>query len=163
VKVSGEGWTILVGLLDGKPYEIFGGLSQYVEIPKRRKKGTLIKNGKKEGITQYNLSVPLGNDEDDRLLFKDVVNLFENPRHGAWTRLMSLSLRHGIPLSYIVEQLQKDKHSDMLSFSRVIARVLKGYIPDGTQACDVCPDCGGKLTYVEGCVKCVSCSFGKCG
>ena len=30
--ISGEPWTIIVGLLEGHPYEIFGGKSEYVEI-----------------------------------------------------------------------------------------------------------------------------------
>ena len=66
----------------------------------------------------------------------------------------------------MVEQLQKDKEADMFSFSRVIARVLKNYIEDGTAASDkVCEECGaeGTLIYQEGCVTCLSCGHGKCG
>src|SRR5271166_5391661 len=55
VKIKGEAWTILVGLLDDRPYEVFGGLSKFIEIPKKYKDGTLLKNGKKDGITTYNL------------------------------------------------------------------------------------------------------------
>lgn len=32
--IQGEKWTILVGLYDGKPYEVLGGLSNLIEIPK---------------------------------------------------------------------------------------------------------------------------------
>ena len=158
-----ESYLVLVGKLGEIPYEIFCGLSSQVEVPKKVKTGTLIKNGKKDGVATYNLSIPLG--EDDHLLFKDVVNLFANPNHGAFTRSLSLSLRHGIPVQYVVEQLQKDKHSEMQSFSRVIARVLKGYIPDGTksQSDKTCSSCGVEgLIYKEGCVTCVSCGWSKC-
>jgi hypothetical protein len=51
---------------------------------------------------------------------KDFVSVFDNETHGAFTRTISLALRHGIPLQYVCEQLQKDKHSDMQSFSRVM-------------------------------------------
>lgn len=156
-------WTVLVGMHDGKPYEVFCGLAEHVELPKSVKNGVLIRNGKKDGVATYNLSVKRGEDE---FLFKDIVNLFDNPTHGAFTRTLSLALRHGIPIQYVVEQLQKDKHSDMMSFSRVIARVLKQYIPDGTQATSekACPACKTDgLVYREGCVSCVSCGFSKCG
>jgi len=159
-----ETYLVLVGLLSGKPYEIFCGLSHHVEVPKKAKVGTLIKNGKKDGVATYNLQIPVG--DDDHLVFKDVVELFANPLYGAFTRTLSLSLRHGVPVQYIVEQLQKDKHSDMGSFSKVIARVLKGYIPDGTKSTSdkKCNACGAEgLVYKEGCVTCSACGNSKCG
>ena len=159
-----ETYLVLVGLLAGKPYEIFCGLSHHVEVPKKAKIGTLIKNGKKDGVATYNLQIPVG--DDDSLIFKDVVEMFANPLYGAFTRTLSLSLRHGVPVQYIVEQLQKDKHSDMGSFSRVIARVLKGYIPDGTKSASdkKCNACGAEgLVYKEGCVTCSACGSSKCG
>lgn len=71
--------------------------------------------------------------DDDVLMFKDIVNLFDNPLYGSLTRTISLALRHGVPVSYLVEQLRKDKTSDVTSFSNVIARVLsKAYVVDGT-------------------------------
>ena len=159
-----ESYLVLVGKMDNKPYEIFCGLATHVEVPRKAKQGTLIKNGKKDGISTYNLQIPVG--EDDCLLFKDVVELFSNPVHGAFTRSLSLALRHGIPVSYVVEQLQKDKHSDMQSFSRVLSRVLKGYIPDGTKGTSKkCSECGTEdsLVYQEGCLLCKSCGYSKCG
>jgi len=159
-----ETYLVLVGKLNDKPYEIFCGLSQHVEVPKKVKAGSLVKNGKRDGVATYNLRIPLG--DDDNLIFKDVVELFSNPNHGAFTRSLSLSLRHGIPVQYVVEQLQKDKHSDMQSFSRAIARVLKCYIPDGTKSSSdkKCTNCGTDgLVYKEGCVTCVNCGNSKCG
>ena len=158
-----ESYLVLVGLLEGKPYEIFCGLSQHVEVPKKAKTGTLIKNGKKDGVATYNLQIPLG--DDDQLLFKDVVELFANPNHGAMTRTLSLALRHGVPVQYAVEQLQKDKHSGLQSFSRAISRVLKTYIPDGTksQSDKICGSCGLEgIIYKEGCATCASCGWSKC-
>ena len=66
----------------------------------------------------------------------------------------------------LVEQLLKDREMDMFSFSKVIARVLKTYIEDGTlPGKTVCENCGaeGTLVYQEGCVTCTSCGHGKCG
>lgn len=45
-----ETYLVLVGRLDGKPYEIFCGLSRHVEVPKKSKSGILIKNGKREAL-----------------------------------------------------------------------------------------------------------------
>lgn len=162
--IKGEAWTIIVSLFDGKPYEVFGGLSKYIEIPRKIKFGLLKKNGKKDGVATYNLEF---GDDDDMMIIKDIVDTFDNPVHGAFTRTLSLALRHGIPVQYIVEQLQKDKKSDMTSFSRVIARVLKDYIPDGTDARSnhgECPECHSKsLVYSGGCVNCSNCPWTLCG
>lgn len=171
VSIKGEQYLVLVGLLNGRPYEVFAGLSEHVEVPRKVKKGVLIKNGKKDGVATYNLRIPVG--EDDNLLIKDVVAMFDNPEHGVMTRILSTLLRHGVPMQYVVEQLKKDKHSDLQSFSGVIARVLKGYIQDGTKATveKTCPSCGGStLVYQQGCVSCLggtmpdgtSCTWGKC-
>ena len=159
---TAESWLVLVGLLDDKPYEVFCGIPENIEIPKKYKSGTLVKNGKRDGVTTYNLQVPVG--DDDNLVFKDIINLFDNPTQGAFTRTISLALRHDVPLHYVVEQLQKDKNSDMFSFARVIARVLKGYIKDGTKSSEKgCPECGNpELVYQEGCLSCKSCGYSKC-
>ena len=162
VSIKGAQYLVLVGLLNGEPYEIFAGLSQCVEVPRKTKFAVIIKNGKKDGIVTYNLRIPLA--DDDQLVLKDIVSLFDNPEHGALTRMISLSMRHGVPTQFLVEQLKKDKRSDLTSFSGVIARVLKGYIKDGTEVTDEkkCPECGEKLVYQAGCVGCTSCSWSKC-
>lgn len=161
-KVHGEDWTIIVGLFAGRPFEIFGGLSKFIEIPKKKKQGRLVKNGKVNGISTYNVSIPIG--EDDEILIKDIVSTFDNPMFGSFTRMISLSLRHGIPVSYVVEQLQKQESEDMQSFSKVIARVLKQYIVDGTKLSKKCPECSvGDMSYQEGCMLCTNCGWSKCG
>ena len=77
-----------------------------------------------------------------------------------------MALRHGVPVQYMVEQLQKDKNADLFSFSKVIARCLKKYIVDGTRASNGtlvnCCD-NPNVIYQEGCAICTNCGFGKCG
>lgn len=163
VTIKGESYLVLVGLLNGRPYEVFAGLSQHVEVPKKCKKGTLIKNGKKDGVATYNVRIPLG--DDDELLFKDIVGLFDNSVYGDHTRTISLALRHGTPVQYMCEQLKKHKNFDLQSFSSVVSRVLKAYITDGTKvtAEKKCPDCGSaNLVYQSGCVSCENCPWSKC-
>jgi ribonucleoside-diphosphate reductase alpha chain len=163
VSVKGEQYTVLVGLLKNRPYEVFAGLSEHVEVPRKARHGTLTKNGKKDGVATYNVSIPVG--DDDSITVKDVVSMFANPEHGALTRVVSMSLRHGVPIQYVVEQLKKDKHSDLQSFSAVVARVLKGYIQDGTASASekTCPQCASaSLVYQSGCVSCSGCGWSRC-
>lgn len=163
VKISGEAWTIFVGLFNGKPYEVFGGLSKYIDIPNKYKNGKIAKNGKVNGLTTYNLVIGEG---DDQMLIKDIANAFENAVNGAFTRTISLALRHGTPVQFAVEQLLKDRHSDITSFSIVIARVLKQYIKEGTKSTleKKCPGCGmeNSIAYEDKCLKCMNCPWSKC-
>jgi ribonucleoside-diphosphate reductase alpha chain len=99
------------------------------------------------------------------MIIKHLANVFENPNHGAFGRTISLALRHGTPIQYIVEQLNKDKNSDITSFSKVISRVLKSYIKDGTEATSEkkCPTCEqDTVIYQEGCLLCTSCGWSRC-
>lgn len=163
VTVRGETYLVIVGLFDGKPYETFAGLEKNLEVPKKAKKGVLHKNGKnKDGLATYNLSIPIG---DDEIVVKDIAAVFDNPEHGALTRLISMSLRHGVPVPFLCEQMRKDKHSDLTSFSSVIARVLsKSYIKDGTPAgSQACGQCGSTaLSFQQGCVQCTGCGWSRC-
>ena len=161
--VKGQKWVVLVGLMDGKPYEVIGGEADQIEIPRKYKKGTLLKKSFKTQNSKYDLTVGEG---DDTLSIKDVVSIFNNPNHAGYTRVISTSLRHGVPVQFLVEQMQKDKEADLFSFSKVIARCLKNYIVDGTKASEnICESCGveGSLVYQEGCVSCKSCGYSKCG
>lgn len=162
VKIKGESWTIFVGKLDGLPYEIFGGSEKYIKIPKVYTKGILEKDSKKKDKnSQYNLYY--GEDGKETII-KDIVSVFENPLYNYHTRSLSMKLRHGISPMFIVEMLQRDElGSELYSFNKVIARVLKTYIKDGTKKKGTCPNCGGEnLIMQEGCFVCQDCSHSKC-
>lgn len=163
--IKGEKWTILIGLMDGKPYEVLGGLSERIELPRKHTTGIIFKKSYKTKNARYDLVIGEG---EDQFTIRDLVNAFDNPNHSAFTRTISLSLRHGVPTNYLVEQLQKDKDADMFSFSRVVARTLKKYIEDGTEAgnvkmegCETPDKC--QIKYIEGCATCASCGLGFCG
>tara|TARA_R100000664_G_C2759500_1_gene149384 strand:- start:6201 stop:8699 length:2499 start_codon:yes stop_codon:yes gene_type:complete len=164
--ILGEPWTIIIGLLEGKPYEIFGGKSEYIEISKKYKNGFLDKKPRKTINSKYDLTF---GEKGDETTIRDIATVFDNPNHSAFTRTISLALRHGAPVNYVCEQLQKDKDADLFSFSKVIARCLKKYIADGTKAgngviscnCESSGDCN--IVYQEGCATCLTCGFAKCG
>ncbi len=98
-------------------------------------------------------------------------------------RLVSLALRHDIPVEEIVDQLKGiggeypvfNTSGVVLSIPDAIAKVLeerylrstqggsKGSVSYGEHGLGtICPECGGKLAFEEGCVKCYSCGFNKC-
>jgi len=161
--IQGEKWTILIGLYDNKPYEVLGGLSNLIEIPKKHNRGILTKHSFKTRNNRYDLQVGEG---EDAIFIKGVVTVFDNPTNSAFTRMISLALRHGSKPSFLVEQLHKDRDSDMFSFSKCIARILKNYIQNGEhvasdKACEACESEG--LIYQDGCVTCESCGYAKCG
>lgn len=160
--IGGEKWIILVGLMDGMPYEVMGGRSDLVEISGKYSKGSLIKMPRKSLPARYDLQIGTNG---DTVILKDIVKQFDNPNHSALTRLISLSLRHGASIKFVVEQLMKDRAADFHSFARCIARILKRYINDGEEASDkICESCGAEgLVYMEGCVTCLSCGTAKCG
>ena len=162
-QVKGEVWTVLIGLLDGKPYEVLGGKSEYIEIPSSYDTGRITKRVRKTMPSKYDLHF---GDNGSEIVVKDIVKVFDNPDYAGFTRVLSLALRHGAPINYIVEQLLKDRDADLFSFARVISRVLKKYINDGTipGGSRNCPECGAEnsLKYQEGCVACTSCGYSKC-
>ena len=160
--IQGEKWVVMVGLMEGRPYEVMGGLAQYIEIPRDKAVGSLIKHPRKTMNSIYDLHIGTNG---DTVIVKDLVKVFDNPNQSGFTRMISLGLRHGANIQYVVEQLQKDRDSDMFSFAKCIARILKNYIPDGQTATEkTCGECQTEgLVYVEGCVTCKNCGFAKCG
>ena len=160
--IQGEKWMIVVGLMNGRPYEVMGGLSNLIEIPKKYNEGILVKHQRKTMNSIYDLRIGRNGDS---FIVKDLVKVFDNPNHSAFTRIISLGLRHGTNIQYVVEQLQKDRDADLFSFAKCVARVLKNYIKDGTRATEkTCTECKTEgLIYVEGCITCKSCGFSKCG
>jgi ribonucleoside-diphosphate reductase alpha chain len=149
--------------LENKPFEIFGGATENIEMPKKIETGWIVKRSFKSG-GKYDFTY---GDPEDPTRIKDVVAQFGNPDRGWATRMVSLSLRHGTPIQFIVEQLGRDQESDVFDFAKSCARVLKKYVPDGTTSGTqkVCDDCGaeGTLRYSEGCLMCLSCGMSKCG
>lgn len=164
-KIDKGDWLFFVGLLSGQPYEIFGGDSEKFVIPHKYKSGWIIKNGKdKDGVTQYNLILGSLDDANEKLEFKGITKHFNNYEYGAFTRLCSLTIRHGVPIKYICEQITKPGvEGDLYSFQRAMARILKKYIAEGERACTECPKCHSEdVIYKGGCPTCTVCGHSNC-
>ena len=75
-QVKGEAWTILVGMMDGKPYEVLGGKSEFIEIPSSYDSGKITKRSRKTMPSKYDLH--FGENESE-VVVKDIVKVFDNP------------------------------------------------------------------------------------
>lgn len=150
IKSKGDDYFILVGLYNGDPYEVFAGKNGF--IPKSVKNGKITKKAR----GAYELEC------DNGQIIKSVVENIEDEEE-AITRLVSMSLRHGVDISYIVHQLEKVKSKDMNAFYRALCRALKKYIKDGTVVSgEECPECKEKLIRESGCSICKKCGWSKC-
>lgn len=148
---KGEQYFVLVGMLNNEPYEVFAGKNG--NIKKTLKQGNIkkIKRGK------YSLL------EENGEIVVDDISIHINDEQEAITRLISSNLRHGCDVGFVTHQLEKTK-GDLLSFSKALSRCLKKYIPNETKIHgENCEECGGELIRAEGCVKCQSCSWSRCG
>lgn len=153
--VKGEKWLVLIGLLNGKPYELFAGQDDELALPKSVEKGIITKNDK----GRYNLSVKIRKREVEH---KDIANVLMSAEQRTITRMLSACLRHGVPVEFITEQLKKAKE-DITDFASAVSRVLGKYETEGFENKETCPVCGEQMTKHEGCLACVSCSYSKCG
>lgn len=163
-KVDKGDWLFFVGKLNGKVYEVFGGDSEQFTIPHKYRKGWILKNGKVEGVTQYNLVLGSLEDENEKLEVKGIAKHFNNYQYGAFTRLISLAIRHGTPIKYICEQITKTGvEGELFSFQRAMSRVLKKYIGEGEKSDANCPQCGSEdVYYKNGCPSCRICGHSNC-
>ena len=147
ITVKGQEYFIFVGIVDGKPYEMFGGKNGHID--KSIKKGviTKIRSHYKMTFDDGSEIANIGNDMTDT--------------EEALARLISLSLRNGVPIVDIVKQLERTDGL-VYDFSKSICRALKKYIVDGTKDGDRCPNCDAELVRESGCSICKNCDWSKC-
>ena len=144
---------VLVGLQEGEPYEVFVTPNNDNEIDTESyKEGVIVK--RKSG--HYDLEVTNG---VTKTMINNIGKVF-NPTYGTLSRMVSMSLRHNVPLQFVVDQLNKD--SEFIAFEKVLSRTLKRYIKDNTPSKKKCPDCGSDIVYRDGCQSCSSCSWSRC-
>lgn len=151
ITVHGEKWLVFVGKLNGIPYEVFSGKIDVIDLSPKVKEGCIVKIAKRKYGFEYN----------DELVVPDLSAAFNNAIHDGLTRMISYSLRYGVPIVKLVGKLNESKGT-ITDFSKAITRALKKYIKDGESNGSVCPNCKQQLTFIEGCEKCLNCGHSAC-
>ena len=162
-----EKWIAFVGLVDGRPYEIFTGLADDEDgifCPKSVTKGKIVKAIDPEGNKRYDFEFI--NKRGYRTVIPGLSDKF-NPEYWIYAKLISGVLRYGMPIDQVlklVSGLELDSQS-INTWKMGVERALKKYLPNGTQASGQrCPNCGAEtLVYQEGCLICTTCGTSKCG
>ena len=162
-----EKWIAFIGLIDDKPYEVFTGLADDEDgilIPRWANNGVIIKNRNEDGTSRYDFQYK--NKRGYKTTIEGLSHKF-NPEYWNYAKLISSTLRHGMPIDKIVDlinSLQLDSES-INTWKNGVVRALKRYVEDGTQAKgQTCSNCNStSLIYQEGCLTCKDCGSSKCG
>ncbi len=162
-----EKWIAFIGLIDGKPYEIFTGLADDEDgilLPRSVTQGWIIKSRDESGASRYDFQYR--NSRGYKTTIEGLSFKF-NPIFWNYAKLISSVLRHSMSIQKVVElvsSLQFDVES-INTWKNGVARALKKYIPNGTAAEDAkCEGCGSaNVIYQEGCLICQDCGSSKCG
>jgi len=162
-----EKWIAFVGLVDGRPYEIFTGLADDEDgifCPKSVTKGKIIKAVDDHGNKRYDFRFI--NKRGYKTTIEGLSDKF-NPEYWNYAKLISGVLRYGMPIDQVLKLvggLELDSQS-INTWKMGVERALKKYLPNGTKASgQKCPNCGNEtLIYQEGCLICTSCGTSKCG
>ncbi len=162
-----EKWIAFVGLVDGRPYEIFTGLADDEDglfLPKAVTHGRIIKAIDENGNKRYDFQY--SNKRGHKTTIEGLSDKF-NPEFWNYAKLISGVLRYGMPIDQVLKLvggLELDSQS-INTWKMGVERALKKYLPNGTSAKgQKCPNCGQEtLVYQEGCLICTSCGTSKCG
>ncbi|HML70366.1 MAG: adenosylcobalamin-dependent ribonucleoside-diphosphate reductase [Parabacteroides sp.] len=162
-----EKWIAFVGLLNGKPYEIFTGLADDEEgimLPKNVTKGTIIKSYDEDGNKHYDFQFK--NKRGYKMTIEGLDGKFD-PEFWNYAKLISGVLRYGMPIDQAIKLVQglELNNESINTWKNGVERALKKYLPNGTEAKgQKCPNCGHEtLIYQEGCLICTNCGASRCG
>ena len=162
-----EKWIAFVGLLNGRPYEIFTGLAdddEGIMLPKNVSKGSIIKSYDEDGAKHYDFQFK--NKRGYKMTIEGLDGKF-NPEYWNYAKLISGVLRYGMPIDQVIKLVQgMELNSESINtWKNGVERALKKYLPNGMEAKgQKCPNCGQEtLVYQEGCLICTNCGASRCG
>jgi ribonucleoside-diphosphate reductase alpha chain len=155
VTAKGQRWTVLVGMLKEDPYEVWAYMNNGTDVKQNEGYVEKVKKG------SYTLL-----DRNGDVIVKNLCDLMSDEEENL-TRQISLSLRTGADMKFVVHSLNKSKGT-IVSFAKAISRTLTRYVDftedDYSKMDKKCPSCEDPdgLKYDNGCVSCKSCGHSKC-
>ena len=161
-----EKWIAFVGLLNGRPYEIFTGLADDEEgimLPKNVSKGSIIKSYDEDGQKHYDFQFK--NKRGYKMTIEGLDGKFD-PEFWNYAKLISGVLRYGMPIDQVIKLVQgmELNNESINTWKNGVERALKKYLPNGTEAKgQKCPNCGHETLVQEGCLICTNCGASRCG
>lgn len=162
-----EKWVAFVGLLDGRPYEIFTGLQdddEGIVLPKTVDKGWIIKNIDENGNKRYDFQFT--NKRGYKVTIEGLSEKFDK-EYWNYAKLISGVLRYQMPIDLCIKLIGSlDLGSENINnWKNGVERALKKYVQDGTAVKgEKCSVCGSEsLVYQEGCLICKNCGSSRCG
>lgn len=176
VRFSNRGtkWIAAVGLYEGKPYEIFTGLAEKLDIPINAKDMFIVRNkinkeifDEDENITKIvkvsRYDIEYVDSEGNIQVVEGLSSAF-NPEYWNYAKLISGLFRHGMPAHYVAKVVESMDFKDdgINTWKNGIIRALKPFMRDEKTG-DKCPKCGAELWRVSGCIQCPDCGWSKCG
>ncbi len=191
VKVQGKAFIIIVGLMDGKPYEMFVlPCDECQKVKNHRGKITRVKKRvykfESDIMEIPNIAIEVDNDYDingeiekissivneghklskgDVEIIRDsVYNIKEYSEKREYRNVsihVSGNLRTGMRLEDIIK-LEDKCNDSIVSFNKAVSRVLSKYMPNEEETGDTCPECGAALVREEGCIHCPKCGWSRC-
>ena len=175
IRFSNKGvkWIAAVGLYEGRPYEIFTGLAEKLNVPAGVDNGFIIRNkvpkevfnednGMMETIkvSRYDIEYIMNGETKT---IQGLSTIF-NEEYWNYGKLISGLLRHGMPVNYVVKVITSMdfKNDGINSWKAGVIRALKTFMKD-EDLHEPCPKCGGHLRRESGCIQCIDCGWSKCG
>lgn len=160
-----EKWVAVIGLLEGRPYEIFTGRSEAFLIPQNIEKGWVVRV--KEDETKKARYDFIFNDIDGYNVTIEGLSRIFNKEYWNYAKLISGILRHGMPLPSVINLISNltFDNDTITTWKNGVIRAIKKFIKDDTQIKgELCPNCGAEtLIFIDGCKSCSSCGWSKCG
>jgi len=163
---NAEKWIAVVGIYEGRPYEIFTGKAEdSFSILGKVDKGWVIRSRSEDGRARYDFQYE---DKDGYKTTIEGLSRTFNQEYWNYAKLISGVLRHGMPIAFVVDMVANLHLSDesLNTWKNGVSRALKKYIPDGTKIeGQECPECESSegLMFKEGCLTCSDCGYSKCG
>ena len=164
-KNKDENWLAVIGIYEGRPYEIFTGRAEDTfRLPDYVTQGWVTKNKDENGINRYDFQFM--DREGYRITIEGLSRSF-NKEFWNYAKLISGVLRHGMPIHQVVDLIAdlNVPEDNINTWKNGVARALKQFIPDGTKVTtSQCPECREdcSLEYKEGCLSCNVCGYSKC-